>query len=56
MSSSPRPPIKHCPLCGVAMVGSRSTEGVGQFDTFSCLKCDTVITLTPPPRRPESER
>ena len=29
------------------MVGSRSSDRVEQFDTFSCLKCDTVITLTP---------
>jgi hypothetical protein len=44
---SPRPPIQQCPVCGLAMVGSRSDEGNPHLDTFSCLKCETVMTFVP---------
>jgi hypothetical protein len=37
------------------MVGSRSSEQAEQIDTFFCLKCETVISLTPPPRKPKPE-
>ena len=56
MSSPPRPPIKHCPLCGVAMLGSKSSETAPQLDIFSCLKCETVVTFTEPPRKPRPDR
>lgn len=35
--------IRHCPLCGVAMQGSKSLENLGDFDTFQCLTCGTSI-------------
>jgi hypothetical protein len=44
----PRQTVQHCPVCGVAMLGSKSNENSADFDTFTCLTCDTVITLTPP--------
>jgi DNA-directed RNA polymerase subunit M/transcription elongation factor TFIIS len=47
MPVSPRPPIRHCPLCGLAMISSKSDEKSANFDTFACLNCNTVISLTP---------
>lgn len=43
MRSRSRPPIRHCPICGIAMQASRSKDQQPQFDTFECLACDTVI-------------
>jgi hypothetical protein len=48
MTSQPRPRIQHCPLCGVAMLGSKSNKDIQQFDTFACLRCETTVTFTPP--------
>jgi len=31
------------------MLGSSSNEGSRKLDTFTCLKCETVITTAPPP-------
>jgi len=56
MSAQSRPPIRHCPLCGIAMVSSKSDEQSAQFDTFSCLNCKTVISLAPPPKSPKPNR
>jgi len=53
MPAHPRPPIQHCPLCGIAMLSSKSDEENAQFDTFSCLNCKTTITLAPPPKSPK---
>lgn len=34
------------------MLGSKSSETSPRLDTFTCLKCETVITTTPvPPKR-----
>lgn len=51
MTSRRRPPLRHCPLCGVAMQASKSRENVAEFDTFQCLTCQTTITESknPPP-------
>jgi hypothetical protein len=40
-SSTPRP--KHCPICGLAMLGSRIAPTSAHFDRFECLGCDLVI-------------
>jgi formate dehydrogenase maturation protein FdhE len=46
-SSSPaRPPIRHCPLCGIAMQASRSHENAAGFDIFQCQTCHTTIRQT----------
>ena len=51
----PRP--KHCPICGVAMLASRS-HGSRDADRFECLSCDLVINYSAakrpgPPARDE---
>jgi hypothetical protein len=50
-NAPPRP--KHCPICGVAMLASRS-HGGHEADRFECLGCDLVINYSggkgPPPR------
>jgi hypothetical protein len=45
MVSRPRSSIRQCPVCGIAMQASKSRENLGDFDTFSCLSCDTMIVL-----------
>jgi transposase len=47
MSSQPEPTAKVCPVCGVAMLASKSSKDRDDFDTFHCLRCNTVISLTP---------
>jgi hypothetical protein len=39
----PRP--KHCPMCGVAMLATRS-HGSREADRFECLNCDLVINYS----------
>lgn len=56
MASKPPPAIRHCPVCGTSMLGSKSNESSPEFDTYSCLKCETVITSTPPPGKPQRNR
>ena len=48
MTSHPRPSIRHCPVCGVAMQASKSRENLTDFDTFECLNCHTVIKEAEP--------
>ena len=45
MKPSP-PPIRHCPLCGIAMQARKSRESQVKFDIFECLTCRTVISET----------
>ena len=49
----PRPSVRLCPLCGLAMQASKSRENLAHFDTFNCLSCDTMIVEAKPPPRPE---
>lgn len=53
MPRSPSLPIRHCPLCGVAMQASKSDAGLGYYDRFECLACNTTIEL---PRRGREAR
>jgi len=57
MSLRQRPPIRHCPVCGIAMQASKSQENLAYFDKFECLSCRTVITTEskPPPSASERE-
>jgi hypothetical protein len=51
----PPPPIssvRHCPVCGIAMVGSKSRKDLTKFDTYRCLTCDTTI-CEPPAQAPK---
>lgn len=41
--SKSRPTLKTCPQCRLAMQASRSIPR-GRFDTFTCLRCDLVVT------------
>jgi hypothetical protein len=41
----PPPRPKHCPICGVAMLASRS-HGGRDADRFECLSCDLVINYS----------
>ena len=49
MSLRPRPLIRPCPVCGIAMQARKSQENLTRFDIFECLSCDTVIRETRPP-------
>jgi transposase-like protein len=46
-------PIRPCPICGIAMQGRKSKEGVRSFDRFECLSCGATIEL-PEPEKPPS--
>lgn len=37
------PTLKTCPRCRLAMQASRSGQK-GGYDTFTCLRCDLVLT------------
>jgi hypothetical protein len=50
MRSVGRPPLKHCPVCGVAMIASKSHPAAALHDTFTCLSCDTILTTLVPGR------
>jgi hypothetical protein len=44
MTPRPRPPIRHCLVCGIAMLASKSRDDLANFDHFECLTCHSVIT------------
>jgi hypothetical protein len=46
--ASPRPRIRPCPVCGIAMQASKSRDDLADFDTFQCLSCQTVIRESKP--------
>jgi rubredoxin len=48
LTSQPRPSIRHCPVCGIAMQASKSREDLAHFDTFECLSCRTLIRESKP--------
>jgi hypothetical protein len=52
----PPPRAKHCPICGLAMLSSRS-DASREADRFECLSCDLVINYSggkrPAPSREE---
>jgi hypothetical protein len=49
MTPSSRPPLRNCPVCGVAMQASRSSGPSARFDTFECLTCNAKIVEQPAP-------
>lgn len=49
----PRPPIRHCPICGVAMQADRSRADLADFDMFRCLNCETIISESKPVPPPD---
>ena len=46
-----RPPLRHCPICGIAMQAKKSSEHLTRFDTFECMTCATTI-VEQPARKP----
>ena len=54
MPHNARLPVRHCPLCGVAMQGSKSAEHLPKLDRFECLSCGTLVEV--PDRRAEKDR
>ena len=55
MNSCQPPPMRNCPVCGIAMQASKSQENLTYFDKFECLSCRTVITTESKPRPPTGE-
>jgi hypothetical protein len=47
--AAPAPLIRHCPLCGIAMLAGKSRDDLKNFDTFQCLTCHTTIVETAQP-------
>ena len=45
-----KPPVRHCPVCRLAMVGSKSRDDLERPDIFHCLNCGTEIIETPRPK------
>ncbi|MBS0246204.1 MAG: hypothetical protein JSR61_06255 [Proteobacteria bacterium] len=48
---SHRPPLRHCPICGIAMQARKSHGDARYFDRFECLNCHTTIDAPTPPER-----
>jgi hypothetical protein len=48
LTASPRPRIRHCLVCGIAMLASKSRPDLPDFDTFDCLSCHTMIRESKP--------
>ena len=44
----PPVPPRHCPICGIAMQGHKSSADRRHFDVFECLNCDTTIRVSRP--------
>jgi hypothetical protein len=44
----PHPAIRHCLVCGIAMLASKSREDLLHFDKFECLTCRSVISEAKP--------
>jgi hypothetical protein len=43
MTMRPRPAIRHCPVCRIAMQAAKSRDNLDDFDIFKCLTCETTI-------------
>lgn len=41
-----RPRVRHCLICGIAMVGDKSTPARKEPDIFRCLNCHSVVDLS----------
>jgi hypothetical protein len=46
--SPARPKIDTCPICGVAIEGSKSHVQAADFDFFECLTCHRASSSVPP--------
>jgi len=48
-----RPPLRHCPICGIAMQARKTRDDAPRFDLFECLSCDTTIREGKPSHEPD---
>jgi hypothetical protein len=55
MPENPRPPIKNCPMCGVAMLAGKSEDSHIDYDTFTCANCRMVVSYGRGRREPKRE-
>ena len=44
-----RPQIRHCPICGIAMIGDKSAPARKEPDIFRCLSCHSIVDLSGKP-------
>jgi hypothetical protein len=54
MASQPSRALRVCPVCGVAMLATKSDAASEDVDTFNCLRCNTVISLAPEQKPPKA--
>ncbi len=55
MEFPPRPSLRNCPVCRLAMVASKSSADRPHVDTFTCLDCGMIITTAEPKHRPRGQ-
>jgi hypothetical protein len=51
-----RPLLRPCPRCRITMQAGRSDPAAHDYDTFTCLRCDLVMSYARNPGTPPSER
>jgi hypothetical protein len=51
-SMNEKPDVRHCPVCGTAMVADRSPSGSESRRRFSCLGCGAVVVVS---RHPDED-
>jgi hypothetical protein len=56
LKTRPHAPLRHCPICGIAMQAKKSRDDSPQFDLFECLSCDTTIRHAKPAAKGEQDR
>ncbi len=39
------PPLRSCPRCRITMQAGRSNPLLPDYDTFTCLNCDLVMSF-----------
>ena len=44
--SDQRPPLRPCPRCRITMQAGRSDPAASEYDTFTCLRCDLVLSYS----------
>ncbi|MET0277970.1 MAG: hypothetical protein ABW198_06500 [Pseudorhodoplanes sp.] len=50
------PPLRPCPRCRITMQASRSNPAAGDYDTFTCLSCDLIVSYARDPQAPGRQR
>jgi hypothetical protein len=45
MVDETRPAVRNCPVCRIAMIASKINPTNAEFDTYTCLRCDTTIAF-----------